>query len=87
MQPQPPGSSPESTRLLGLKSRTQSLRRRRSLHPRGTGLLQSLNPLLDQHFGHIADSSALLFRESCEPMTEFFGQNHLNPGRFRLPAG
>jgi hypothetical protein len=63
----------------------------KAIGPAGAGrtelLLKPLDPLLDQHLGHVANGARLGLGQICQALAEVFRQHHLNTRRFGPATG
>lgn len=86
MQPNPPRSTPQALGDLALTS-FQPLAEEGRLQlgldagvGSGLSLLQPLNPLLNQHLGHVAHGAGFELSQLSQALAEVFRQHHLNAG-------
>lgn len=93
MEPNPPRSTPQSLGGLALTGFQPLAEQSRLEVGLGTGvgsvlgLLQSLDPLLNQHLGHVAHGAGFELSELGQALAEVFRQHHLNARRFGLATG
>ena len=93
MQSNPPRSTPQALgclTLTGFQPLAEQGRLQLGLGAwigRDWGPLQPLDPLLNQHLGHVAHRAGFELSQLSEALAEVFWQHHLNARRFGLATG
>lgn len=93
MQPNPPRSTPQALGGLALTGFQPLAEQGRLQLGLGAGiggnlrLLQPLDPLLNQHLGHVAHGAGFNLCQLSQALAEVFRQHHLDARRFGLATG
>lgn len=99
VEPQPPRRPPQTTRpiallpfqglaeLIGAQLAQTAAIARQVPRQLGQRLIETVQALLDEHLGHVADRAGLRLRHCSEPFAEFFRQHHLDTWRLGAAAG